>query len=616
MRTRFKHLANRLRASVLLCGLLATAARAAEPVEWTARPGDGPKAFARHHGSTLEFRCTFTGFGGAFAPDADLRLWYQTNGMGQAWWSVPASRSNDVLSASWPPTADPGADRISFFFGAPSNAYASAVLRMQSSPGFTPNILQPPVLRLDFDGLDVLNAPWATPADVSTALLAATNYTDAAIRDYAAGNETDPVWSAEKSSYLPKSGGAVTGETSVAGLAITASPGWPEYRILFGPNSLDGTYIYWDDQSGRFATWRTAYGGYRFAMEDDLAAMAQFATNYVNAATNALTMSTASALGSYLPLSGGMLSGDLAFSGSGAIAYTGVWGVRLYANAGAAGNRIYTNEGGTWQSERGLAWLDETTNHVHAAAVAATNYTNASISPTNPAFAAAVRDVPITGADSTDLAEIAEYGSYGTVGAAILALITGLAALKRGKVDGALGSGGWRVTNGQRDYVFASDTMADDESTIARIGDLRYPKHTLTTPAGSATLLDRACNKYVGDSTFTSCTFTLPPAIDGQVRDFLLDVDNSANASDVAAEFYGLGTGYALAVNADEVSSSKTAGEVLAEMTVVEAGTRARLYFTEANQTQVATVGNESVDLPILTVQRMTIAPTTVQGGA
>ena len=51
-------------------------------------------------------------------------------------------------------------------------------------------------------------------------------------------------------------------------------------------------------------------------------------------------------------------------------------------------------------------------------------------------------------------------------------------------------------------------------------------------------------------------------------------------------------------------------------MTVVEAGTRARLYFTEANQTQVATVGNESVDLPILTVQRMTIAPTTVQGGA
>lgn len=645
MRTRFKHLANRLRASVLLCGLLATAARAAEPVEWTARPGDGPKAFARHHGSTLEFRCTFTGFGGAFAPDADLRLWYQTNGMGQAWWSVPASRSNDVLSASWPPTADPGADRISFFFGAPSNAYASAVLRMQSSPGFTPNILQPPVLRLDFDGLDVANAPWATPADVSTALLAATNYTDAAIRDYAAGNETDPVWSAEKSSYLPKSGGAVTGETSVAGLAITASPGWPEYRILFGPNSLDGTYIYWDDQSGRFATWRTAYGGYRFAMEDDLAAMAQFATNYVNAATNALTMSTASALGSYLPLSGGMLSGDLAFSGSGAIAYTGVWGVRLYANAGAAGNRIYTNEGDTWQSERGLAWLDETTNHVHAAAVAATNYTDfvigqfdppipvfdvyaedvtnvslavtsSAISTNNQAFVTAVRNVPIAGADPSDLAEIAEYGSYGTVGAAILALIAGLAALKRGKVDGALGSGGWVVTNGQRVYVFASSAMADDESTIARIGDLRYAKHTLTTPAGAATLLDRAVNKYTGDSTFTSCTFTLPPAIDGQVRDFLLDVDNSANASDVAAEFFGLGTDYALAVNADDVSSSKTAGQVLAEMTVVEAGTRARLYITEANQTQVATVGNESVDLPILTVQRMTITPTTVQGGA
>ena len=242
--------------------------------------------------------------------------------------------------------------------------------------------------------------------------------------------------------------------------------------------------------------------------------------------------------------------------------------------------------------------------------------TSSAISTNNQAFVTAVRNVPIAGADPSDLAEIAEYGSYGTVGAAILALIAGLAALKRGKVDGALGSGGWVVTNGQRVYVFASSAMADDESTIARIGDLRYAKHTLTTPAGAATLLDRAVNKYTGDSTFTSCTFTLPPAIDGQVRDFLLDVDNSANGSDVAAEFYGLGTVYALAVNADEVSSSKTAGQVLSEMTVVEAGTRARLYFTEANQTQVATVGNESVDLPILTVQRMSIAPTTIQGGA
>lgn len=181
-----------------------------------------------------------------------------------------------------------------------------------------------------------------------------------------------------------------------------------------------------------------------------------------------------------------------------------------------------------------------------------------------------------------------------------------------GKVSGALGSSGWVVTNGQRDYVFASDALADDESTIARIGDLRYAKHVLTTPAGSATLLDRAVNLYVGDSTFTSCTFTLPEARDGKIRDFLLDVDNSANSSGFDAEFYGLGTAYALAVNAADVSASKTAGEVLAEMTSVEANTRARFYFTETAQT--VTVG--STALPVISIQRMSIATATVRGGA
>lgn len=523
MKTRFTHLA-----TVLLCGVLA-AAHAAVPVVWTNTPAATQPYPIKPvpHGSTVDLAVTLKGYTTPpIADGADVRLWYQTNGMGKAWWSAPATFDGSTITASFGPAQDTGADRVALYFGAPSNVFASAILRLTHAPGFTPASLPIPVPTLDFAGLEVLNAPYYTQAE-----------TDARI-------------------------------------------------VELSPAALD------------------------------VANSAVAATNYTDLATNALAMSTASALGSYLPRSGGTLTGDLSLSGAASIQYTGVWYVRLYANVGTAGNRIYTNEGDTWQSERGLAWLDETTNHVHAAAVAATNYTNASISPTNPAFAAAVRNVPITGADSSDLAEIAEYGSYGTVGAAILALIAGLAALKRGKVAGALGSGGWVVTNGQRDYVFASDALADDELTIARIGDLRYAKHALTTPAGAATLLDRAVNKYTGDSTFTSCTFTLPPAIEGKVRDFLLDVDNSANGSDVAAEFYGLGTDYALAVNADDVSSSKTAGEVLAEMTVVEAGTRARLYFTEANQTQVATVGNESVDLPILTVQRMTIAPTTVLGGA
>lgn len=67
-------------------------------------------------------------------------------------------------------------------------------------------------------------------------------------------------------------------------LAVNGASGWPEYRILFGPNNLDGTYLYWDADSGRFATWRTAYGGDRLATESDLATVAVAATNYTDSA--------------------------------------------------------------------------------------------------------------------------------------------------------------------------------------------------------------------------------------------------------------------------------------------------------------------------------------------
>ena len=158
---------------------LAMSTAASEPVEWKAKPGDGPAAFVRHRGAALDFRCTFAGFGAAFDEAADVRLWYQTNGMGSAWWSVPAARSNNVLAATWPPAADPGADRVAFFFGAPSNAYASAVVRLQSSPGGAPNVLPPPVQRLDLAAVEISNAPWPTFED----LAAATNELAAAKAD-------------------------------------------------------------------------------------------------------------------------------------------------------------------------------------------------------------------------------------------------------------------------------------------------------------------------------------------------------------------------------------------------------------------------------------------------
>lgn len=70
----------------------------------------------------------------------------------------------------------------------------------------------------------------------------------------------------------------------VRALAVNGASGWPEYRILFGPNDLDGTYLYWNADNGRFATWRTAYGGDLLATESDLATVAVAATNYTDGA--------------------------------------------------------------------------------------------------------------------------------------------------------------------------------------------------------------------------------------------------------------------------------------------------------------------------------------------
>ena len=162
-----------------LAATLHLAALAAVPLAWDSRPGNpAPASFDRYHGETLEFRCTFRGFGELpFAPGADIRLWYQTNGMGSAWWSVPATVSSNVLSATWSPALDPGADRVSLFFGAPSNAYAAAVLRLRHSPGFAPGAMPDPE---SFHESDPEFTAWLSAyTPPSTSLEPSTNYTDA-----------------------------------------------------------------------------------------------------------------------------------------------------------------------------------------------------------------------------------------------------------------------------------------------------------------------------------------------------------------------------------------------------------------------------------------------------
>lgn len=169
-----------------LAAALQLAAVAAVPVAWTNSPGMPPYPIKPvPHGVPVDFRVTLKGYTEPLiAPGADLHLWYQTNGMGKLWWPAPAAIEGDTIVASFGPAQDTGADRVSLFFGAPSNVFASAVLRLTHSPGFAPASLPLPVPVLDFSAVELRNLSaltngWSFGSTID--LTDSTNYTDRAL---------------------------------------------------------------------------------------------------------------------------------------------------------------------------------------------------------------------------------------------------------------------------------------------------------------------------------------------------------------------------------------------------------------------------------------------------
>ena len=142
-----------------LAAALQLAAIAAVPVAWTNSPGMPPYPIKPvPHGSTVDLAVTLKGYTTPpIADGADVRLWFQTNGMGSAWWSAPATFDGSTITATYGPAQDCGADRVSLFFGAPSNVFASAVLRLTHAPGFDPARLPLPVQYIDFATVELRN---------------------------------------------------------------------------------------------------------------------------------------------------------------------------------------------------------------------------------------------------------------------------------------------------------------------------------------------------------------------------------------------------------------------------------------------------------------------------
>lgn len=134
--------------------------------------------------------------------------------------------------------------------------------------------------------------------------------------------------------------------------------------------------------------------------------------------------------------------------------------------------------------------------------------------------------------------------------------------------------------------------------------DLPYALHTPSVADQSATLADRACNAITG-----AITLTLPAAVSGFVRDLIVDVDNSAGASDIGLELASDTTAYLDAGGAHYLVAV-AGGDNLADLLTVAAGARARLYVTETAQTATPTGGTSAV--PVISLQRLTVT----MGGA
>ena len=164
--------------TILTAALTAVCAHAAVPLRWTVETSRvQPVTFEAYHGETLSLEATMQSYGKPVADTLqDVRIYWQTNGMGSAYWSAPASASGNVLRATWTPAMDTGANAVYGFIGVAGEIYrASFQLRMRSSPGAVPNELELPRKHIDFAEVEVKNAPWASATIVHAVFAAADN---------------------------------------------------------------------------------------------------------------------------------------------------------------------------------------------------------------------------------------------------------------------------------------------------------------------------------------------------------------------------------------------------------------------------------------------------------
>lgn len=221
--------------------LLASFTTLAAPLQWVC---DWPEAksqtFSLYQGETATFEPTFRVNGRTVTNATIEAVWYQTNGMGNAWWKLDG--------ATFAPSNDVGAAAYRFFVEAKTSDdilyRANGALRMLPSPGFTPNEIAAPVQRIDFATVEVSNAPWTE------------------IGERATGNgerigvlETNVYTKAETESKIVELAPAPGNYAAVSNAAMSAAKavetGYSEWTLYLRNSAYNGWYqIYFDYNNG------------------------------------------------------------------------------------------------------------------------------------------------------------------------------------------------------------------------------------------------------------------------------------------------------------------------------------------------------------------------------
>lgn len=179
------------------------------PIRWTVETSRAQVAqFEAYRGETLLLEAEMRSYGKPFSEVLQPDLYWQTNGMGNAWWKAPATFEGNVCRAFWTPTNDCGAAAYNCFIGGPDATYRAAFrLRMLPSPGFTPNHIPLPTVKAESDPFF---SAWLATNEFSSAGVD-TN----AVNDLITSATNGLATAADLGGYLPLYGGTLTGDLAV-----------------------------------------------------------------------------------------------------------------------------------------------------------------------------------------------------------------------------------------------------------------------------------------------------------------------------------------------------------------------------------------------------------------